>query len=95
VGEVRNGIERLRTKEPKAAANLEVWADGLAHTFHGRIEPIDAEIAETWGRLLAADRRNPADYFLAATAIVRGWTLVTRNVSDFEQTGCQVLNPFS
>jgi predicted nucleic acid-binding protein len=57
--------------------------------------PIDADVAEEWGNSGALHPTPMADALIAATAKVRGWTVVTRNVKDFEPTGVRLLNPFS
>ncbi len=94
VGEIRRGIERKRRKDEVAARHLEIWLQGLLGTFESRILPIDDRVAEVWGRLNVPDPRPVVDTLLAATAIVHGLTLVTRNVSDVAGTGAKVLNPF-
>lgn len=55
---------------------------------------VDDQIAETWGRLMVPDPLAVIDSMLAATAIVHGLTLVTRNVDDVRRTGVPFLNPF-
>lgn len=73
---------------------LEVWLGEVTQAFGGRIVPVSAEIADVWGRM-SADRPRPAiDTLLAATARVRGMTLVTRNTRDVEGLGVPTLNPF-
>jgi toxin FitB len=64
--------------------------------FAGRILVLDAAIADRWGRLcVEAGRPLPAiDSLLAATALVHGLTLVTRNLADFELPGLRVVNPW-
>jgi len=94
-GEVRKGIERIRPRDEITAGDLDLWLEGLERAFSSRIEAVDVEIAQAWGRLRAARRVPGIDTLLAATALVRGWTLVTRNVRDVEQTGCLLLNPFT
>lgn len=56
---------------------------------------VDQRVAETWGRLDVPDPLPVIDGLLAATALVHGLTLVTRNVGDVERTGVPVLDPFS
>ena len=56
---------------------------------------IDSDIAEMWGRLAAERSLAVIDALIAATALVRGLTLVTRNTGDIEGTGVPVLNPWS
>ncbi len=93
VGEIRRGIERLRRKDEVQAKGIERWLTGLRRLYQDRIVPVDIEIAERWGHLGAATL--PAiDGLLAATALVRGWTMVTRNTTDFTPSGVRVLNPW-
>ncbi len=94
VGEIRRGIELKRRRDELTARHLEAWLEGLLGSFKSRILPIDARVAEVWGRLNVPDPRPTVDTLLAATALVHGLTLVTRNVKDVEGTGVKVLNPF-
>ena len=94
IGEVRQGIELLRRKDPTAATSIERWLHGLVTTYEDRIVDVDASIAERWGRLNVPDPVATVDGLLAATALVHDWTLVTRNVGDVERTGVRILNPF-
>jgi predicted nucleic acid-binding protein len=55
---------------------------------------VDAAIAEEWGRLNTHDPLPIIDGLLAASAKVRGWTLVTRNTADVARTGVTLVNPF-
>jgi toxin FitB len=94
IGELRQGVERLRGRDPQAAGALDRWLSGLVRAHSERILDIDRSTAEEWGRL-AAQRTLPAvDGLLAATARVRGLTLVTRNVKQVAPTGVSCLNPF-
>jgi toxin FitB len=95
IGDVRQGIEQLRLKDPVAAEPIDQWLKGLVKAYSDRIVGIDTAIAETWGRLNVPDRVPAIDGLLAATAIVRNWTLVTRNVADVARTGVRTLNPFA
>lgn len=94
LGEIRLGIERLRRRDPDQAEGLEQWLDGLRDTYRERVVGVDASIAEEWGRLNVPDPMPVIDGLLAATAKVRGWTLVTRNTTDLAREGCKLLNPF-
>jgi toxin FitB len=94
VGEIRQGVERLRRRDPRQAAAYETWLTTLVGDYADRIAPITTEIAETWGRLNTPDPLPVIDGLLAATAIVNGWTLVTRNTRDVARTGADLLNPF-
>ncbi len=94
LGEIRNGVERLRRRDPASARMLASWLEQLAATGADRVLPITAEIADAWGRLGVPDPLPVIDSLLAATALVHGLTLVTRNVGDVERTGVPVFNPF-
>jgi toxin FitB len=94
IGEVRQGIERLRRRDPARVEVFEAWLSALRHDYGDRVVPVSAEVAEEWGRLNVPDPLPVIDGLLAATAKVRGWTLVTRNVGDLARTGVRLLNPF-
>ncbi len=94
IGELRQGIESLRRRDPRGAEALGSWHTGLLSAYADRIVPVDAAVADRWGRLNVPDRVPVVDGMLAATALVHGWTLVTRNISDVRRTGVQTLNPF-
>jgi toxin FitB len=94
VGEIRRGIEGLRRRDPAQAAVFESWLAGLRRHYADRILPITVEVAEEWGRMNVPDPIPAIDGLLAATAKVRGLTLVTRNTADFVCTGVPLLNPF-
>lgn len=96
LGELRKGVEGLADTDRRAA--LLDWLEAeLPIFFTGRILPVDAQVADRWGRLVAtASRPLPAiDSLLAATAAHHGLSLVTRNVRDFADLGLEVINPWS
>jgi toxin FitB len=94
LGELKRGVERVRRKDPQFAAELERWLTRLIAAMGPRILPVDRAIALEWGRISAPRSVPPIDGLLAATALVRGMTLVTRNVKDFADLGVSYLNPF-
>jgi toxin FitB len=94
LGEIRKGIELLRSRDPTQAEVFANWLDELHKRFAERIVPIDAAVAEEWGRLNATAPRNTVDSLIAASARVRGLTVVTRNTSDFEDWGVALINPW-
>ena len=95
VGEVRHGIELLRRRDPKAAIRLESWLNEVQKNTGDRILPITNEISEQWGHFGVPDPVSVIDGLIAATAMVHGNILVTRNVRDIEQTGVNFINPFN
>jgi predicted nucleic acid-binding protein len=95
VGEIRQGIERVRARDPKQAEALERWLATLVSAYRDRILPVTVDVAEAWGRLNVPPVPPPIiDGLMAATAKVHRLTLVTRNVADVARTGVPVLNPF-
>jgi predicted nucleic acid-binding protein len=94
IGEVRIGIERLRSRDPVQADVFAEWLGQLHQRFADRILPVDAAVAEEWGRLNAPSPQNTVDSLIAATARIYGMTVVTRNTSDFANCGVQLLNPW-
>lgn len=94
LGEIRKGIELLRDRDPAQAEVFASWLNELRTRFADRIVPIDDRVAEEWGRLNAAAPRNTIDGLIAATARIRGLTVVTRNTDDFEGCGVPLLNPW-
>jgi len=95
IGEIRQGIERLRRRDGGQAEALERWLDGLVVAYGDRILPVTVDIAQEWGRMNVPPKPPPTvDGLMAATARVHRLTLVTRNVADVAGTGVAVVNPF-
>jgi len=94
VGEVRQGIERLRPRDPAQADVFESWLRTLEGDFGDRILPVTIAVAEAWGRLNAPSPLPTVDGLLAATALVHGLTFVTREAERLERTGARLLNPW-
>jgi hypothetical protein len=95
LGEIRLGVERLRQRDPSQSESLERWLALLEGRFADRILTIDKAIAHAWGRLGATDPLPPVDGLLAATALVHGLTVVTRDTAPFERVGVPWLDPWS
>ncbi len=94
LGELRRGVEQVRKRDEKQAAALERWLSRVASEHADRILPIDGRVAEQWGRLTALRNGSMVDTLMAATALVHGLVLVTRNVRDVAWTGATCLDPF-
>lgn len=95
VGEIRQGIERLKRTDAPRAASLETWLAGLEADYGDRILPVTSEIAQRWGALNIVRTYPVVDGLLAATALVENLTFVTRNRADMAGSGVKVLDPFS
>jgi predicted nucleic acid-binding protein len=94
VGELRQGTERIRRRDPVAAERLERWLLALVESYADRILPVDQRIAELWGRLNVPDPLPAVDGLLAATALVHDLTLVTRDTRQIARTGVRLHDPF-
>jgi hypothetical protein len=94
VGEIRQGVERIRRRDPSAASALDRWLDRVVEMHRDRLVPVDRLVAEEWGRMNVPDPLPVIDGLLAATAKITGLTLATRNVGEVERTGVDLVNPF-
>jgi predicted nucleic acid-binding protein len=93
LGEIQAGIELTRDQDPGRAAEIERWADEVARAYE--VLPMDTMIYRVWAKLMHGKSDTLADDArIAATAIVHGLTVVTRNVRDFQSFSVPVLNPF-
>lgn len=96
IGELRRGVEMIRHRGDLSQADmLEQWILTVLSTHEEYILDINCDIAQVWGRLRVPNQENPLDKLIAATALIHGLTIITRNEDDFVGTGAQVLNPFS
>ncbi len=94
LGEIRQGIEGVRPRDPGQAEAIERWLDQTRAQFSGLILPVTEEISERWGRLPSSQMLPAVDALIAATALEHGLTIATRNVRDFERCGVRVVNRF-
>jgi hypothetical protein len=95
LGEIRNGIARLRSRGRPQAQALDRWLTTLTRDFGERVVPVSPAVAEAWGRLSAQSPLPTVDGLLVATALVHGLTFVTRKAGRFRQTGVPVLDPWT
>lgn len=93
LGEIQAGIELTREQDPQKALEIEAWLDLLAGSYN--ILPMDAATFRAWARLM--HRKSDTlyeDAMIAATAIVHGLVVATRNVADFNTLKVDLFNPF-
>jgi predicted nucleic acid-binding protein len=85
-------VERRDAKQGMA---LRAWLDAqVMPEFSSRTLPIDADVARRCASLHVPDPRSERDALIAATALVHGLTVVTRNIADFDKTGVRLINPW-
>ena len=96
IQELEIGVLLAERRDPSQGAVFRAWLNGqVLPAFAGRILAIDTAVAERSARLHVPDPRPMRDGFVAATALVHGMIVVTRNVADFEPTGVPILNPWA
>lgn len=94
LGKIERGIIKLRKVDPERATRLDLWLRELRRDNADRILAVTEDVALAWGRITAGRTRGSADTLIAATALVHDLILVTRNVTDFDDTGVTVFNPW-
>ena len=93
--ELETGVLLVERRDPQQGAMLRAWLDHrVLPAFAGRVLAVDTAVAQCCAKLHVPDPRAERDALIAATAIVHGMMLVTRNVDDFKPTGTAILNPW-
>jgi len=93
--ELELGTLLMERRDPIQGANLRAWLEGqVLPAFATRVLPIDIAVSRRCASLHIPNPRSYRDSLIAATALVNGMTVVTRNVSDFAGTGVNLVNPW-
>lgn len=93
--ELETGALLVARRDPKQGAMLRAWLDRhVLPAFEGRVLAVDTAVAQRCAALHIPDPRAERDALIAATALVHGMTVVTRNGADFTATGVPTLNPW-
>ena len=94
--EIELGVLLRERKDARQGAIFRSWLQNqILPDFDGRILPVDVFVAQRCAHLHVPNPRSVHDAMIAATALVHGMTVVTRNVADFESTGVQVFDPWN
>ena len=94
--ELEIGILRIARRDTAQGARIRAWMDQrVLPEFRERTLAIDATVALRCARLHVPDPRAERDALIAATALVHGMAVVTRNVADYRTTGAPLINPWS
>ncbi|AXD74460.1 type II toxin-antitoxin system VapC family toxin [Salmonella enterica subsp. enterica serovar Newport] len=93
--ELELGILSVERRDAIQGSLLRSWLEQhVLPEFSGRTLSVDTAVALRCARLHVPDKRGERDALIAATALVHGMTVVTRNVADFEPTGVAIINPW-
>jgi len=93
--ELELGVLSVERKDATQGAVLRAWLEQhVLPEFSRRTLSVDTAVALRCARLHVPDKRAERDALIAATALVHGMTVVTRNVADFEATGATIVNPW-
>nr|MCU0805866.1 type II toxin-antitoxin system VapC family toxin [Burkholderiales bacterium] len=93
--ELEMGVLQVERRDAAQGRIIRMWLDGhVLPAFAGRVLAIDAAVALQCARLHVPNKLSERDAMIAATALVHGMTVVTRNVADFEVSGAPLLNPW-
>lgn len=95
LGEIAKGAAQCAVRDSAQAAIYYQWLSLVRSNYADRTIAVDADIAEAWGRLATKRTFPVVDGLIAATALVRGMTLVTHNVRDFADAGVSIIDPWS
>lgn len=100
VTEIEDGIAKLRREgATRKGAALAAWLEAMLHLYERRVLPFDTPTARIAGVLSDRARGQGqapglADIIIAATALHRGLTILTRNARHFAPLGVPVIDPF-
>ena len=92
--ELELGIQALERRLPPQGNALRIWLTGVRQAFAGRILPFTDNTAPVCAALHLPDPRSERDAMIAAMAMEHSFTVVTRNISDFADTGVALVNPW-
>jgi len=93
--ELELGVLSIERKDATQGAMLRSWLEQqVLPEFSGRTLPVDTAVAQRCAQLHVPDKRGERDALIAATALVHGMTVITRNVADFLPTGVAIVNPW-
>ena len=95
LGEIRRGIQLVARRDKPQAAILEGWYASMRQRLGSRILSVDESIMTVWAKISVPDMLPAYDGLIAATALAHGLTIATRNASDYQRTGVEVVDPWS
>jgi predicted nucleic acid-binding protein len=95
LGEVRRGIELVARRDKPQSELLERWYSSVREQLANRVLAVDEPVMMVWSRISVPDPLPAYDGLIAATALVHGMTVATRNAGDYRRAGVAVLDPWA
>lgn len=95
LGEIRRGIELIARRDRAQAEALEQWYTLVRERLGNRVLDVDEPVMSLWARISVPDMLPAYDGLIAATAMLHGLIVATRNTEDYRRAGAQVVNPWT
>ena len=95
LGEIRRGIELIARRDEPQASSLERWYASMREQLAGRVLGVDEAVMTVWSKISVPDPLPAYDGLIAATALVHGMMIATRNTVDFRRVGVSVVDPWT
>ena len=94
LGEIRRGIELLARRDKPQAETLEQWYRSIRERLSNRVLVVDEPVMTLWAKITVPNILPAYDGLIAATALLHGLIVATRNAEDYRGTGVEVINPW-
>jgi predicted nucleic acid-binding protein len=94
LGEIRRGIELVARRDKLQADVLERWYSTMRRRLGDRVIGVDEPVMTAWSKITVPDMLPAYDGLIAATALVHGMTIATRNTADYRRAGIAVIDPW-
>jgi predicted nucleic acid-binding protein len=95
LGEIRRGIELIARRDRAQAEALEQWYTLVRERLGNRVLDVDEPVMSLWARISVPDMLPAYDGLIAATAMLHGLIVATRNTEDYRRAGAHVVNPWT
>jgi len=94
LGEIRLGIELIARRDKLRSEALEQWYAMMRERLGSRVLAVDEPVMTIWARLSVPNMLPVYDGLIAATALLHGLIIATRNTQDYRRAGVEVINPW-